>query len=169
MGVIDALEITETAFQVSVGIGLPAIDDIHIRHIRADGHHLYDTFALGVGQVVKTTECIVLRNQRFCCAAVHCCCKVAELHPVQPLAVLVGRAASADLRYYQFVLLGDISVTTTHDIVSWLILLYHDAVIHPELHVQLTVIGLHPHLASLRVVVVYLHHGREDTVVVLAE
>ena len=49
------------------------------------------------------------------------------------------------------------------------VLLHHDVVAFAERVVEFSVLCGEPHLASLRVVVVNLHHGSEDTVVVLTE
>ena len=153
-----------------IRIGLQSVQDIHVGSVGTNGNHLDDTLTLRVGQRVYAAEGVALRNQLLCRTLLtHTRRKVADGHPVQAVAVFIVFPAGTNLIDNQLVVLGDVSGTTANHVVARLELLHQDTVARAEYVVQLATVRIHPHLTRFRIVVVYLHHGREDAVVVLSQ
>ena len=166
--VVDTLHVTHPGLQLVVGVGLRAVDHVHVWRVLPDGHHLHDTLSCRVAEVVYAHEGVVLGYQVAWEHALHRGDEVLEPHPVEAL-LPVGEVTHAHLGDHQLVALDDVAVAALYARVARLVLLHDDHVVHTERVVELAVLRVEVHLARLWVVVVHLHHGGEGAVVVLTE
>ena len=147
----DTLKIAQSPLEGVVGVGLETVENIHIRRIRAYGHHLYDALAVGVCEIVYTHEGVSLGDKLIGRCTLHRRGEVLELNPCQHL---FSRALAACLGHDEFVLLGyGVVVARLRDTA---ILLHHDAVVLAEGVVHPALVGVEIHLARCSIVVVYL-------------
>ena len=96
----------------------------------------------------------------------HGCREVIKGDPVQPVLTVIQRP-DTDICDTQFIRLGNIPVIIlTRHVVE---LLYNDDVTLPERHIHPAVVRLQPYLASLGIIMIDLHHVREEAVGILTQ
>ena len=160
----DTLQLTEASFQRMAWIRLLTIEDIHVWSIVTNRHHGNDTLTPFVPVIVEADERITLLDKSCRCSII-LALKPIERNPVKAVCALL--AANAYSGNAKLVVLGDIPVILCRRIT--VVLLHHDDITHSERVIQLAVSGIEPHLTRHWVVVVNLHHVREEPVAVLSQ
>ena len=163
---LDALQVSQPALQCIVRICLHSVQNIKVRCSRTYGDNLHDAFAVRVAEIIYSDQCVLRFDAAGRSSILHATAEALELHPVKTM-LPVCCTTTACFGDNQLVALGHIVVIAAvwHSVV----LLYKDDVIFAERIVQLTILGIQVYLATLRVVVINLHHACEDAVVVLAQ
>ena len=163
---IDALQVSQPALQCIVRICLHSVQNIKVRCSRTYGDNLHDAFAVRVAEIIYSDQCVLRFDAAGRSSILHATAEALELHPVKTM-LPVCCTTTACFGDNQLVALGHIVVIAAvgHSVV----LLYKDDVILAERIVQLTILCIQVYLATLRVVVINLHHACEDAVVILAK